>query len=242
MCIFSGNVEHVGGTNLFARKDGNKQFLVYSMDVSAKDSVAMILPIPVSSQAEDAVKFINLEGYEDFFKDMAKAFVEVTKSASRGAACFGIHPLQVHEVGAFVASFVPKRQDFLRLDQRFRLSNEQWSKLPDYSGYGYAVFQLKDLNYGKTIHPMAFEFPSSIEEIYFPTVHLHDGEFHAMEKFDHNIYWQGSEYANPEKRGNHFVEHYVNLEKTKGIVVPGRVYKNKMHGMFPNKDVLIEKN
>jgi hypothetical protein len=215
------------------------------MDVKAKDSVAMILPIPVSSHEENAVKFINLEEYEDFFKDMEKAFAQVTKRLSRGgpaAACFGLDCLQVYEVGSFIASFVPNRASFLRLDSRFRLSDEQWSKLPDYSGYGYAVFQLKDLNTQKSIHPMAFEFPSSMEEIYFPTVHLHDGEFHTSERFDHDIYWQGSEYANPEKRSNAFTEHYMNLEKTKGIVVSGRAYKKAMHGYFLNKDVLIEKN
>lgn len=244
MCIFSGTVEHVGGTKLFGRKEGNKQFLVYSMAVKAKDSVAMILPIPVSSQEEDAVKFINLEEYEDFFDDMDKAFVELTKGGSRGMSpvCVSLPTLQVHEVGSFVASFVPKRQDFIRLDPRFRLSDEQWSKLPNYSDYGYAVFQLKDLQSQKNIHPMAFEFPSSKEEIFFPTVHLHDGDYHAMEQFDHDIYWQGSEYANPERKGNYFMEHYMSLEKTKGIVVAGRAYKKKMHGYFPNIDVLIEKN
>jgi len=79
MCIFSGRVSHVGGTKIFARLKpdpvhGASQYLVYSMNVSTDTDVAMILPLPVSSHAEDAVQFIALDGYPEFFEDMEKGF------------------------------------------------------------------------------------------------------------------------------------------------------------------------
>src|SRR5262245_38224377 len=69
MCCFSRRVEKVANTNIFARasKDG-RQFLVYNMLLSTKEDLAMILPIPVPKNTdEEAVKFINLEKYPDFF-------------------------------------------------------------------------------------------------------------------------------------------------------------------------------
>jgi hypothetical protein len=79
MCIFSGLVKHVGGTKIFARlradaTEGMSQYLVYSMSINTDHDVAMILPLPVSSHEEDAVKFIALDAYSEFFDDMEKGF------------------------------------------------------------------------------------------------------------------------------------------------------------------------
>jgi hypothetical protein len=76
MCCFSRKVDHVADTNIFARasKDG-RQFLVYSMHFEAADDLSMILPIPVPEHPkEDAVNFINLEKYPDFFSELRNGF------------------------------------------------------------------------------------------------------------------------------------------------------------------------
>ncbi len=72
MCCFSGTVESVSDTNIFARFAAKgEQFLAYSMKLRTDKELAMILPIPVPSKTkDDAVKFIDLEGYPDFFKDI----------------------------------------------------------------------------------------------------------------------------------------------------------------------------
>ncbi len=76
MCCFSRHVESVSNTNIFARSSKeSRQFLVYSMTMQSKEDLAMILPIPVpSGSPDDAVKFIDLKGYPDFFKDMFAGF------------------------------------------------------------------------------------------------------------------------------------------------------------------------
>ena len=87
------------------------------------------------------------------------------------------------------ASFVPTIADFDRLDERFRLPKETWHHLPQYNKFGFAVFKLKPGE--KRIHPMAFEFPrSDSKRLFFPTVHIHDGEVHATADFDHILYCQ----------------------------------------------------
>jgi hypothetical protein len=62
MCCFSGPVESVHSTNIFARVgDGDRQFIVYSMSVDAPADLAMILPLPVKTPAgEKDAHFIDL--------------------------------------------------------------------------------------------------------------------------------------------------------------------------------------
>ena len=246
MCIFSGSVHHVGNTKIFARKQDDIQYLVYSMEVAAPKEVAMILPLPVSSHEEDTVKFINLKGYPNFFNVMEKCFDRPMRSLSRGGGCFGVAPLKVHNVGNFIASFVPYKSSFMRLDQAFRLPANAWQKLPDYRNYGYAVFQLKPKVDIEEIHPMAFTFPSSFRnKLFFPTVHLHDGEFHKQEEFDHELYFQGDILENNlfehlyKNKSEYKLSKFMDLYKCKEIVLDEVGYKFKVHGDYPNKDILL---
>ena len=68
MCCFSRPVQHVSATNIFARPDkDDRQFLVYSMTLKAKEDLAMVLPLPVKAgSGEKAVTFVNLKDYSAF--------------------------------------------------------------------------------------------------------------------------------------------------------------------------------
>ncbi len=133
MCCFSGPVREVYGTKIFGRIEGGDQYLVYEMIFSAESDVAMVLPIPVvPGSAEDAVRFINLESYKRFFADLDHLFsqhtdLELMALLSDEPAAGAV--LEVHEVGAFEASFVPTISDFARLDLRFRLPDQVWGEL-----------------------------------------------------------------------------------------------------------------
>src|SRR5687768_16018145 len=76
MCCFSRHVDAVSGTNIFARgQRGGLQVLVYSMTLSSKEDVAMILPLPVPANSpEDELKWISFKEYPDFFKDLHHGF------------------------------------------------------------------------------------------------------------------------------------------------------------------------
>src|SRR5581483_11470974 len=102
-------------------------------------------------------------------------------------------PLEVHDVGDYIASFVPTVDDFERLDPRFSISKQVWSAIPAYADYGFAVFQLRELS-GST-HPIAFEFQTRLSDaLYFPTVHIHDGTVHEKDNFDHVLYLQEEQF------------------------------------------------
>jgi hypothetical protein len=113
--------------------------------------------------------------------------------------------LVVHDVGSFEASFVPTLADFSRLDARFRLPAAVWDRLPQYRDFGFAVFKLRGASRSwseqlrlrkatptpRNVHPMALAFRTrTTDEVFFPTVHVHDGVVHPTARFDHELYCQ----------------------------------------------------
>ncbi len=250
MCCFSGPVKSVSATNIFARMgEAGRQFVVYSMTVNMTKPLAMVLPLPVKKGSDEkAVRFINLEDYKNFFSDLDAGFPKpVTKGADSFAATMPIsgsaHQLEVVQVGNFEASFVPTVNDFNRLDKRFKLPKELFTKLPDYAHYGFAVFKLKPGS--QTVHPMAFEFPTAKDKLFFPTVHIHDGKVHARAKFDHVLYCQPSESARLKlkdwEESEKLAVRFVVVKNTKGIVeADEHCYKRELIGMLANKDTFVE--
>lgn len=210
MCMFTSEVQAVSDTRIFGRLEGGRQFLAYEMRFAALGDLAMVLPLPVPpSSAEDAVGFIDLSGYPELFDDLDRLFPR----PQSGAFSPGVVParqLAVHDVGAFEASFVPTIADFARLDKRFRLKPAVWKKLPRYADYGFAVFKLRGTDGGlfsrlgrgkpapQHAHPMAFSFPTRRPDaLFFPTVHVHDGEVHATAQFDHQLFCQSASAPTP---------------------------------------------
>jgi hypothetical protein len=229
--------------------DGGRQFVVYSMTIDMANPLAMVLPIPVAKGSDEkAVRFIDLENYPDFFSDLNAGFpiphswhLPDTLSAEPSSAAVR---LEVVQVGNFEASFVPTVDDFGRLDERFRMPPDLFAKIPDYRYFGFAVFKLKPGE--QTVHPMAFEFPTSLgEQVFFPTVHVHDGKVHASAEFDHVLYCQPS--GAPHLKLSAWTEspktaqHFVNVKKSAGLVLAHEhCYKHEMHGRLPNKDTVLE--
>lgn len=246
MCCFSREVLSVSGTNLFARLEPDgRQYVVYAMTVHSDEQVSMILPVPVAEgRGEDAMKFIDLSGYPEMFQDMARGF-PVPRSKSGGGP-FGVkpaaaQPLKVERVGAFDASYVPTVADFGRLDPRFRLPDGTWEKLPGYSGFGFAVFKLREGR--RDYHPMAFTFPSAVpDRLFFPTLHIHDGQIHKKAHFDHSLFCQGQGMKPGEwQESAQLPVQFMKPGKTQGIVLPGHhVYRRRLHGELANTDWLVK--
>lgn len=258
VCCFSGPVEHVSGTKIFARPlAGGDQLLAYSMSFGAARELAMILPLPVPpGPSDDAVEFISLQGYERFFDDLAAAFPSfLVMSRSKGA--LGVQAgraptLVVHEVGDFVASFVPTLADFERLDPRFRLDPTVWERLPRYRDWGFAVFELAPKRLGlwarlfggpgrQTVHPMAFRFPRrDPRTLFFPTVHVHDGAVHETAGFDHTLYCQpdaitAATFGWQESGGP--IGRWVDPQRSGGLIDPDApAYRQILHGPRRNLD------
>lgn len=243
MCCFSRPVEDVSDTKIFARfGSGLNQYLAYSMSLHTRERLAMILPIPVArGSGEDAVKFINLQKYPHFFNDMLQGFPPPRVPGAKSVVA--VQPegqLKVHSIGSFDASFVPTVVDFSRLDDRFRLPGDVWTRLPGYAGFGFAVFKLKRVR--GPVHPMAFSFPTAMpQSLFFPTLHIHDGEIHPMEEFDHTLYAQGSRISARDWRESAGIAmQFVKCHLSEGLVSPGHhVYRREIRGISENGDIVL---
>ena len=257
MCCFAVEVLDVGQTKIFARLTGDgSQFIAYQMRYKSAEPNAMILPIPVRlPSAEDSIEFIDLSEYSTFFHDLSRGFPN-TRSESILATDAKVAPvpeLVVHDVGNFVASFVPSVDDFERLDPRFVIPKETWLQIPEYADYGFAVFKLKDLE--AETHPMAFRFRTRDESLFFPTVHIHDGEVHEEEEFDHVLYMQNGAFddcvgeyqglGKPDRatgvvRSQKVANRFCEIEKSKGLLAPDQLlHRVRLDGKLPNKDTVF---
>lgn len=250
MCCFSQPVISVSATNIFARAgEGGRQFLAYSMTINADKELAMVLPLPVKVGSDEKdVSFIDLSGYTGFFADLRSGFPErrswnlgaLSRRADTEAAT---PPLAVVNVGSFEASFVPTMKDFPRLDERFRISDDAWKMIPEYHGYGFAVFKLKPG--AATVHPMAFSFPRrNTKALFFPTVHIHDGQLHPKAAFDHVLYCQPSEHERLAlaawRESDSIAKRFMKLDKAKGLIAASEhCYLKQMRGQLPNRDTFV---
>ena len=229
---------------------GARQLLVYRMSLETDNAVAMVLPLPVAKgSTEKAVRFINLQKYPNFFDDLEKGFPVPPPPPSKGLEDMPMstgprETLTVYHVGDFEASFVPSVKDFDRLDKKFRLPPAAFKKLPGYKNFGFAVFKLKPG--AQNVHPMAFEFRTDLPtRLFFPTVHIHDGEVHGEADFDHKLYCQPSDALqlkmadweeSPKLAGK-----FMDVKKSAGIVTADEhCYKHELHGLLPNRDTFAE--
>ena len=252
MCCFSRPVGWVSQTRIFARTfepgvRGERQYVVYNMHITADGDVAMILPLPVAPESgEKAVEFINLENFPTFFTALNQGFpsVKYPRPQNPDPTAGGVRStLEVQSVGRFEASYVPRVDDFERLDARFRLPRKIWDALPQYANSGFAVFQLK--SGAKTFHPMAFSFPRANEkELFFPTVHIHDGEVHANAVFDHELYTQRQ--PGEKMRLTQWTESaqpagaFMDLAKAQGLLRPElHCYRIYLGGQRKNEDIRL---
>ena len=278
MCCFSGRIEALSTTRIFARPSGGgRQVLVYGLGAAAQGDLAMILPLPVAPHVgEDGLRFIDLSGYATFFDDLERGFPrpqhrDLETEALAGDAPLRAQRLTVHQVGDFEASFVPRLADFERLDPRFRLPGAVWSELPAYADHGFAVFKLR---FGaptraaepapglwarlfggapapraptlRDFHPMAFELPlRDPTQIFFPTLHIHDGQARATAHFDHVLYAQ-PRVADPQhlrafgEESIAPVSAFMNLDRAAGVLDAALpCYKAAVHGLQTNRDILV---
>jgi hypothetical protein len=119
---------------------------------------------------------------------------------------------------------------------------DAWDKLKGYHDWGFAVFKLKP---GKrTIHPMAFEFPTRTKKLFFPTLHIHDGKVVDRAKFDHSLFLQAEPEGGVRLKGweesPKVASDFMKVSLTKGTVKANRhCYRKRIHGVRKNVDVVV---
>ncbi|MDX2090864.1 MAG: hypothetical protein SFX73_23595 [Kofleriaceae bacterium] len=238
---------HVSATNIFARMTApGAQALAYGMNLETDQEVAMVLPLPVvPGSGDDAVTFVDLSAHPRMFEQLSLLFdvpPPQSRSANDAMPRLAMQPtLVVHAIGSFVASYVPTRADFTRLDPRFRLPEVLFDAVPHYHDYGFAVFQLARGNV--TVHPMAMTFPTrDPQRLFFPTVHVHDGRWKAKAGFDHALYYQTPRRTQPgvDQLDGDNVSWLAPTESFADLVVPKQaMVRRTLRGSLPNTDTWV---
>ena len=94
-------------------------------------------------------------------------------------------------------------------------------------------------------HPMAFSFPTRMPDaVFFPTVHIHDGEVHESEEFDHTLYLQPHPaIASELQKSREWQESSICPGRSTGpaeVIDPGVfAYKTNLSGRLVNIDTVL---
>ena len=218
------------------------QGLVYAMQLSTPAEVAMLLPLPTrAALGDEALHFVNLEGYGELFDDLEAAFPRPLPRGGPVALGAPRAPLPVHRVGAFDASFVPGLADMDRLDPRFRIPAATWAALPGVADRGFAVFQLR--KGAGAVHPMALRFASARpDQLFFPTVHIHDGAVHPTARFDHTLFAQGVAPGAGWRSTGRAARIDLDIDRCKGLVDGSApLSRRSLTGVLPNADTWVDR-
>jgi hypothetical protein len=92
---------------------------------------------------------------------------------------------------------------------------------------------------------MAFTFPTRHpDHLFFPTVHIHDGQVHPEEDFDHALYCQvGRTGLFSMMRWNEsegLASSFTKPDKAKQLIAPdAHVYRRSLVGKMKNEDIIL---
>ncbi len=235
MGCFSGDVTRVANTRIFARAtEQGTQILVVQLDYAADTDIALIVPLPTpQATATDGVKFIDLATYPDFFGALQGGF-PIARSGPPELPSTSAVPAR--GVGTLNASFLPSRADFANLESQYRIPDEVWDQLPEYSDYGFAVIKLSADAH--TVPPMALDFPMRDPHLlYFPTVSIQKNTVPENAYFDHDLFCQSHV---GWMRSYDTARSFMDTELVGNVIDPNfRVERFTVLGIHPNSDIVL---
>jgi hypothetical protein len=178
MGIFSTPVRIAGTFNFFARAaraHTDHQFLACNFRYEAEAAFTLILPLPTPPDAAaNAVRFINLSGYDDFFQDVRRGWPDLTRDTEKQSLTDRILEkvrdwLDLDTTQTEIA-FFPDQQVLAEMRDRWPLSEAVWAALKPYTQFGLVGLKLEAG--ANRLPPIAFEFPRGTPtELFFPTAH-----------------------------------------------------------------------
>lgn len=200
MCIMASPVRSVSDTRIFVGTEpkGLLQLTVYQMAVELSTRTgkgnAMILPVPVGTMGAGTIQLVDLSSIPDFFDSFIEAFIERSRSMSKGISMDFNDDLEVQKVGNYDVSVVPSVDDVKRLNRDvFEVSPDTEALLrAEYPvGFAFLVAQLR--NSGE-FHPLAYVSPVIVGKMFIPTKHAHGrGESTDVARWDHHIFYRGDQ-------------------------------------------------
>ncbi len=256
MCIFRSSVVNVAKTNIFvaACDDSTRQITVYQNVVKSTKENAMILPVPLTGSADD-IELLDLKAEKDFFKDMYNLFPleeseaedDRPKAKAKGK---GKAMLPVYKVGDYDVTIVPDTDSFNQVDDDAFTLNKRIVGMLMYlypENFAFLVCKFGGDSKEKHMHPLGY-IHDRVDgaNLFVPTVHIHDGEMHAEEHFDHRIYSFNTSMDNKADAGDETLQKmydtYTFLQRldVQSHADLNNLYLYEIEGSHENKDIRMQ--
>lgn len=166
MPITTRPVQRIAGLQWFARSlPEGRQVLAGTMSLEIKEDTHLIIPLPVKPGTNaDGIVFVELLQYLRVFDDLRECFLtENDFIAQRGDPFDGKVPDFFLEPGSYSPVFIPNTAELQKI-----LPAPLTGILPDYVGYGFAVYSLK-AGLGWLL-PLVISYPAvNPDQLYYPT-------------------------------------------------------------------------
>ncbi len=251
MGIFSTPVRVASTINFFARASADHQFLACNFRYEAATPVTLILPLPTPPDAPaNSVRFINLSGYDDFFRDMRRGFPDLTSETSKQSFTDRLRE-KVRDwldldTTQIEFAFFPNRSVLAEMREHWPVSDAVWTALEPYATCGLVGLKLEAG--ANRLPPIAFEFPRrNRTELTFPTAHNLP---HASATTIRQALYAQTSNRSPEWRLSTGADDdrplrardFVKVERTLGLIKPNQpIVSQRLSGASDNIDVrLIE--
>ena len=249
MGIFSTPVRVASAFNFFARAQADHQFLACSFRYEAATAFTLMLPLPTPPDAAaNAVRFINLSAYDDFFRDTRRGWPDLTRDTGKQSLTDRIREkvrdwLDLDTTQIELA-FFPNQSVLADRRDRWPLPEVVWSALTPYAKFGLVGLKLEAG--ANRLPPIAFEFPRGAStELFFPTAHnlprrVAQNLKHALyaQTATRSLAWRISISAEDERplRARNFVK----VDRARGLIDPDQpIMARRLSGPADNLDVRV---
>jgi len=249
MGFFSLPVRVASTFNFFARANGDHQFLACNFRYQAESPFTLILPLPTPPDASaNAVRFINLSGYDEFFGDLRRGFPNLTRDT--GKQSFTDRLLEKVrdwldlDTTQIEFAFFPNRTVLAQMHADWPVSDAVWTALEPYAECGLVALKLEAG--ANRLPPMAFEFPRrDSTELTFPTAHNLPAA--AAASLRHALYAQTAQRSlqwrisiNAEDERPLRARDFVKADRTLGLIDPDQpIVSRRLTGAIDNADVRL---
>jgi hypothetical protein len=250
MAIFSTPVRVAGTFNFFARAHADHQFLACNFRYEAETAFTLILPLPTPPDATaNAVRFINLSGYNDFFRDVRRGVPDLTRDIEKQSLTDRllekVRDWLDLDTTQIELAFFPNQQVLAEMRDRWPLSEAVWAALKPYTKFGLVGLKLEAG--ANRLPPMAFEFPRGAPtELFFPTAH--NLPHSATLNLKHMLYaqtsnrspvWSTSTGPGDDRR-RWLARDFVKIDRTLGLIDPDQpIAARRFSGPADNFDMRV---
>jgi hypothetical protein len=251
MGIFSTPVRIASTFNFFARAsraNPDHQFLACSFRYEAATPFTLIMPAPTPPDAPaNAVRFINLSGYDEFFSDLRRGFPELTHDTGKQSFTDRLRE-KVRDwldldTTQIEFAFFPNRTVLADMRDRWPLSDAAWAALEPYAACGLVGVKLEAG--ANRLPPIAFEFPRRTPtELSFPTAHnLTDPaavrQALYAQTLKRSAEWRMSASADDDRHTLR-ARDFVKIDRTLGLIDPDQpIVSRRLNGPADNVDVRV---